>query len=424
MKRLFVAGIISLLVAGTMSAQQKEVKKGFNIGPLPAISYSSDMGLQYGVIADMYQYGDGTVYPDYIYKINVEASAYTKGNRTLHAYFDSKHLIEGKRFSAGLSYFGNNTYPFYGFNGASSPYFEEMNGITDTGLGYYLMKRNMFRAMATLQGDINDSNWSWACGLTFYNIATGFADNKAITDPLNSLYTKYIGLGVIPLEEAEGGNHLEFKAGVSYDTRDHENNPSKGTSFELYTYGSYDMFQSRNHYLKLAAHFKQFYPIINDRLVFGYHLAFQGKIAGNTPYYMLPIIQTLNLKQINPEGLGSNTTVRGTLRNRLLGEGYAWSNFELRYTFLKFNFIGQYWRLALNPFFDAGMIVQPYRLEQQKNAMAEGLYTGDKETLHCSSGAGLHVIMNQNFNISAELAKCFNQNDGNTALTIALNYIF
>ena len=53
------------------------------------------------------------------------------------------------------------------------------------------------------------------------------------------------------------------------------------------------------------------------------------------------------------------------------------------------------------------------------------LYTQQAEKLHMSAGIGLHVIMNQNFNIAAELGKCFNQNDGTGLGTrIGLNYIF
>ena len=138
---------------------------------------------------------------------------------------------------------------------------------------------------------------------------------------------------------------------------------------------------------------------------------------------MLSTIQTINLKQIRPEGLGSTCTVRGTVYNRLQGNGYAWMNTELRWTFAKFRAGNQNWALVLNPFFDMGMIVSPYRLEQMKNLPF--YYTGQKEKLHMSAGAGLHVIMNQNFNINFEFGKCFDPNDGQgLGINIGLNYIF
>ena len=230
---------------------------------------------------------------------------------------------------------------------------------------------------------------------------------------------------MIPAAEKDGGKHLELKAGVVYDTRDHENNPTRGTNLEVYMFGSPDIISKHdNSYLKLAVHFKQFFPLVSDRLVFGAHLAYQGLIAGNAPFYMLQTIQSINMKQINTEGLGSTCTLRGTVTNRLQGNGYAWSNFELRWSFAKFRWINQNWTLALNPFYDMGMVVQPYRLEQMK-LIGNTFYTGKAEKLHMSAGAGLHVIMNQNFNINFEFGKCLDPNDGTgLGINIGLNYIF
>ena len=41
-----------------------------------------------------------------------------------------------------------------------------------------------------------------------------------------------------------------------------------------------------------------------------------------------------------------------------------------------------------------------------------------------SAGAGLHIIMNQNFNINFEVGKCLDPNDGNIGINVGLNYIF
>ena len=70
-------------------------KTGFNFGPVPAIGYSTDSGFQYGLLSDIYYFGDGSKYPDYLYKFNVQASAYTKGNMIFHGFFDSKYLVPG-----------------------------------------------------------------------------------------------------------------------------------------------------------------------------------------------------------------------------------------------------------------------------------------------------------------------------------------
>ncbi|MBQ6254944.1 MAG: BamA/TamA family outer membrane protein [Bacteroidales bacterium] len=439
MRKMILAA--ALLAGCVLTSRAQEVTKtGLNFGPLPAVGYSSDLGWHYGALTDIYWYGDGSTYPEYMWKANVEASWYSKGNSVYHAFFDSKYVIPGVRLSLDLSYFGNKTDNFYGFNGASSLYVPELDMISD-GRGVYLMRRDIFRTALVLQGKFGDSHWGWAGGLSFYGIRTGHAENKSLDTASDvSLYDLYVKHDVIRKEEMEGGKHLEIKAGVVYDTRDHENNPTRGANLELYAYGSPDIISKHdNSYLKLAAHWKQFFPLVQDRLTLGYHLAYQGQLAGDTPFYMLQTIQTINLKQIRPEGLGSTCTVRGTVYNRLQGNSYAWSNIELRWSFARFRWINQNWVLATNPFFDMGKVVSPYREEQMKSLAgdktviskvdgkeytAADFYTGNAEKLHMSAGAGLHIIMNQNFNINFELGKCLDANDGNIGINIGLNYIF
>ena len=472
MKR-FLTCVLLAAITLSAAAQKKEiVKTGINFGPLPAIGYSSDLGWHYGALTDIYWYGDGSKYPEYIWKANVEASWYSKGNSVYHAFFDSKYLIPGVRMSFDLSYFGNKTDNFYGFNGGSSLYVPALDQITseknkkytfsEQGQGFYLMKRNILRGVAMFQGNFGQSHWGWAAGLTYYGIKTGHAENKGLAGydrkagrPATdlSLYDLYVKHGLIPAAEEFGGHHLEAKAGVVFDTRDHENNPSKGTNLEVYMYGSPDILNGRAKadrasYLKLAVHFKQFFTLVPDRLVFGGHLAFQGLIAGHTPSYMLQTIQIINLKQIRPEGLGSTSTVRGTLYNRLQGESYAWANLELRWSFARFTLFNQNFILATNPFFDMGMIVRPYTpvgadysgfasdntlvnkvTGKTDNSFAEyvasDFYKEQKQKLHMSAGIGLHIIMNQNFNINFEFGKCLDKNDGTgLGINVGLNYIF
>ena len=77
-----------------LSAQKNEIiKTGWNFGPLPVVGYDSDLGFQYGLCCDIFNFGDGSNYPQYNYKRNVEASTYTKGSSILRTYGDFKTLI-------------------------------------------------------------------------------------------------------------------------------------------------------------------------------------------------------------------------------------------------------------------------------------------------------------------------------------------
>ena len=48
------------------------IKKGWNIGPLPVVGYNSDLGFQYGACVDIFNFGDGSKYPNFDYKMNLE----------------------------------------------------------------------------------------------------------------------------------------------------------------------------------------------------------------------------------------------------------------------------------------------------------------------------------------------------------------
>lgn len=478
MKKILTVLVLGLFILN--ASAQEIVKTGINVGPLPTIGYNSDLGWHYGLMSDIFWYGDGSTYPEYVWKLNVEASWYSKGNSVYHAFFDSKYLIPGVRMSLDLSFFGNKTSSFYGFNGGSSLFVDALDQITneknkkysfsEQGQGFYLMKRNILRGMALFQGRFGQSHWGWAGGLTFLGITTGHAENKGLAGydkktghPATdlSLYDLYVKHGFIPKAEEFGGKHLEAKVGVVYDTRDHENNPSKGTNLEVVLYGSPDILNGRSqadrtNYLKLSLQFKQFFTLVPDKLVFGGRIAFQGLLAGRTPSYMLQTLQVINFKQLNPEGLGSATTVRGSLFNRLQGESFAWTNLELRWSFARFTLFNQNFILATNPFFDMGMILKPYKpasadfsgfaadntlvnkiTGKTDNSIVEyvasDFYKEEKQKLHMSAGIGLHVIMNQNFNVNFEFGKIFfdgqkfgwKNNDGSgLGINIGLQYIF
>ena len=205
------------------------------------------------------------------------------------------------------------------------------------------------------------------------------------------------------------------KAGIVYDTRDMEAAPSRGIYADALVLGN-------ARFAKLALHFRHYIPLIENRLIVAYHLAYQGRIAGNAPWYMQQDIATLYLRQVYSEGLGGVNTIRGILFDRIVGDGLAWGNLEFRIRLFDFRLFGQEWYAALNPFLDCGGVVQPYRLAEQK-ASAD-LYSGRDESLHFSAGAGLKLVMNHNFVISAEWGKPFDSQDGPDGLNIGLNYIF
>ncbi|MBR5106236.1 MAG: hypothetical protein IKU93_07390 [Alistipes sp.] len=419
----------------TADGKKQTVKKGWNFAPFPSVGYNSDTGFQIGALCEIFDYGDGSTYPAYKHKFNVDLSWTTKDQVKLHFFYDSKYLIPKVRLTAAATYILAQMYPFMGFNGSAAPYYTDLASgkKQENRIAMYNVKRNSMRVMADFQGDITSNKFRWAAGISYwwYDIQDITVKKKGSpaydTTPNNyltsqginsaSLWQLYQRAGLIKANEANGGHHLELKAGLVYDSREHEADPSRGIWAELYAYGSPDILNGRGkngyNYLKLAAHFRHYVPVWQDKIVFAYHLAYQGKLAGNAPYYTLQNINTLYLRQIISDGLGSINTVRGVPYNSVIGDGYAWANVEMRFKVVSFRFIKQNFYLATNPFFDMGACVQPYRLDEMKAALSNSeltqaeknlIYTGQKEKLHMSAGVGLKLAMNRNFILSAEVA--------------------
>ena len=421
------------------------IKKGWNFGPLPVVGWDSDLGFQYGACVDIFNYGDGTNYPSYNYKVNLEASTYTGGSSLLRCYGDFKTLIPDGKLFFDCTYFNAKKFDFYGFNGYASPYMPEyilpLTGAAleeDAASAFYKMRRNQFRIVTSVQRRIT-GNLHWAAGFGYYNIQTGNVTLNKYKDQV-SLYDLYCTAGLIRDDnEAHGGNVLQLKAGLVYDTRDHDSDPTRGVNIEATLVGAPDIID-RAGYSNLGFTFvgSHYVPVWKDRLTFAYRLGIQAKLAGEIPYYFINNLNTLFFRKVYTEGLGGNASVRGINRNGVVGNGMAWLNTEFRWRIVNFRFINQNFHIALNPFFDMGQVIQPYRLEEQKAAYEKWIsshpeqvgkddpfYSGNEEKLHATAGCGLKIVMNRNFVISFEMARALDGRDGQKLWNnIGFNYLF
>ena len=113
---LFVT-VIGLLAQDEQAPEPKRIKTGWTFGALPAVSYDTDLGFQYGALVNFFYYGDGKTYPKYLHSLYGEVSRYTKGSGINRFFYDSEHLIPGIRITSDLSYLTEKALDFYGFNG-------------------------------------------------------------------------------------------------------------------------------------------------------------------------------------------------------------------------------------------------------------------------------------------------------------------
>ena len=189
-----------------------------------------------------------------------------------------------------------------------------------------------------------------------------------------------------------------------------------------------------NH-LQFNFNFRHYVSLYQDRVIFAYRLGVQNNIAGKSPFYMNSYLNTIFIQRVMYEGLGGANSLRGIMRNRILANGFAYANIELRTKVAKFDIGSQHFYIGLAPFFDLGVITQPYELDEAtiKDKHTADLNNNPKYTLpldkyfvldengnidqsevympHMAAGLGLKIAMNENFVFSVDWAMALDKRD-------------
>ena len=481
MKRIFIFAI-SILFVLPISAAKKEkvqqvdslgrkIKTGWNFGALPSVAFDADLGFQGGALANIYYYGDGSQYPEYIHSLYAEAAYTTKNYGIFRVNYDSKYLIPKHRLTLDATYQPDAMCDFYGFNGYQSIYNqslhkwnknpEKMDVDTYQSRAFYKYKRNLFRFAADIEGTIW-KNIKWNAGLGVLGYMIGECDidmlngknefdpniplgeQKAMNENVEGLYEKYVKWGLIDQAEAKGGWHPYLRAGITYDSRDQRTCPTKGIyadAFFTYTAAFGEQAAAGYNHLQFNFNFRHYVPVYRDRVTFAYRIGTQNNIAGKSPFYMNTYLNTLFIQRVMYEGLGGANSFRGIMRNRILANGFAYANVELRCKVAKFDIGRQHFYIGLAPFFDLGVITQPYELDEEalnrayaadtdplklplssyfatvKNCWSEtGTTTEDIDLTktyfpHMAAGLGLKAAMNENFVLSVDWAMALDPQD-------------
>jgi hypothetical protein len=444
----YLAGIIVLVsvlvVPESLIAQDSDtepsdgvVKKGWTFGALPAISYNSDLGFQYGALVNLYYFGDGTSYPKYMHSLYGEVSRYTKGSGINRFFYDSEYLIPDIRVTADISYLTEKALDFYGFNGYDAVYnpaWEDDDADDYKSRMFYRHERSMFRAMVDLQGSLSGRELRWVAGFGVLSNSVGPVDIERLNKGKDEadllpdrpgLYDEYVDWEIIGDNEKGGGWTNNIKIGMVYDTRDFEPNPMKGMWSEVVLFAAPKFFGNGDFgYNKISATHRQYFTLMKDKLSLAYRLNYQGTISGTVPFFMQPYMINSFSNTSNTDGLGGSKTLRGVLRNRVVGDAFAFGNIELRWKFFNTILLNQDIYLALNPFVDTGKVLKKIDFPSGANTSNSDYFINDEEALHTSIGAGLKVVLNQNFIVAIDYGKALDERDGGSGLYIGLNFLF
>lgn len=474
MKRHIFTLICALLSTVVLQAQnngnaadqennKKEIiKKGFNFGPLPVVAFDADKGFQLGALLNIYDFGDGSRYPNTRQKIYLEASFFTKGSQLFVISYDNRFLIPGVRWSSTATLTNDKAMDFYGFNGYMSYYDHEKVALgkdKENKENYiyspkYRFNRLNFNFKTDFTGNIWNNKFFWEAGYHMNYITAGYKERQALNlDKINknkeeykmypetepTIFDLYRKCGIIPDDEAWGGFSSAVRLGLLFDTRDKEGAPSRGIWAETHVTLAPRFLGTTHPYYRYSATFRHYVPIVkNDVLTFAYRLNYEGTFGKSAPYYMLPFITAMG-STYDRDGMGGYRTVRGIMRNRVQGLDMATYNVELRWRFVSFSLWKQNIAFGLNIFSDGTMVTRNYDMsfrgaEEERDGyekyMAQGL---SKDRPHITVGAGLRFIMNQNFIVAFEYGlpvskfskdQAIKKQDGNGAFYINTGYLF
>jgi len=449
--RLFSIGFLFLFCisltaqeADTISSKKKEekIKTGFSPGGVPAVAFDSDVGFLYGAILKFYWYGDGSRYPMYDHYVYMEWSRTIKGKGINQITYDTDKLIPGIRSFFEFTYRIDKALDFYGYNGYQAVYdmdYEE--SLTQDGLAnrlYYRHSRKLLRLNADFQGEIIGQKLRWLAGIGYFGNKIDSVDINRLNEDKdedllshNSIYGNYVQWGLIPEDQAKGGGHTLLKAGLVYDTRDNEPNPFKGIWTELQLHYAPSFLSTTDYgYTRLIFTHRQYFTLIPQWMNLAYRISYQGKLSGEMPFYMLPYLFNTAPKETT-DGVGGSKTVRGVRLNRIVGDGFAFGNVELRGKVLRTNILNQNVYIALSGFLDAGMVTQKHKFDTSglpgslpANLPDEIIDLNAREVPHIGYGAGVHIALNQNFIIAVDFGLAAKKEDGNHGLYINFDFLF
>lgn len=448
----------------TAEAPKKKeiVKTGYNFGPLPAVAFDADKGFQLGALLNIYDFGDGSMYPNTRQHWYFEASFFTKGSQLFVVSYDNKFLIPGVRWSSALTITNDKAMDFYGFNGYMAHYdYERVAlGKDKKNLDNYIytpkyrINRLAILFKSDFVGNIWDNKFFWEAGYHLSYFKQGYKKQGALNlDKINKnkkpekvfpedevpMFDLYRRWGLISEDEAWGGLNSSVRVGLLFDTRDKEGAPSRGIWAEAHLMMAPKWLGTTNPYYRYSATFRHYVPIVkNDILTFAYRLNYEGTFGKDAPYYVLPYITTMG-QTYDRDGMGGYRTIRGIMRSRVQGLDMASYNVELRWRFVQFTLWKQNIAFGLNIFSDGTMVTKgrdmSFRGEEQYRSeyeayMAEG---AKADRPHITVGGGLRFIMNQNFIVAFEYGlpvgkfskdPIIKNQDGKGAFYINTGYLF
>jgi outer membrane protein assembly factor BamA len=318
----------------------------------------------------------------------------TEGRRDMTVFFDAPTLLSGGwRVSAFAGFEQQLAQPYYGV-GNATPYDPTLEDAPNS--YFYRFGRQRLRATADFQHRIGSSSGRFLVG-------GGVAHSTINLTPHDSGTTLLAAQMNGQTPAPERANYL--RAGLIWDTRDHEIGPSRGTWAEALVQRVSKGLGAPEDFTRWTTTVRQYVPIA-PRLTFAERVVAQG-IDGDAPFDELATIQS-SFKQ--GEGLGGSSSIRGIPKDRYIGKALWLSNSELRWHAADFSIIGRRSFVALSGFVDAGRVWSDrFRVDQAL------------DDLHVGYGGGVRVGVGPSFIVATDVG---HSNESTAAVYIGLGWMY
>jgi hypothetical protein len=418
----------------------RKVDGGYVTG-VPLFSYDPNFGV--GLGARLYYYYDGHrddplfAYTPYLHRVFAQGFATTGGAQDHVIDYDAPAFPDADyRVRATLEFEAASDWPYFGtgtrslaplsFPGAPGQTFSRMssytsatsavqaNGTTYARYNLYdfqrpvlqlALERNMLGGVLRSLVGVNIAYVNLH-DYTGQSVPTSARDSSGHTVDAPEAPTllasdcasgRLLGCG--------GGWDNVLRLALSMDTRDFEPDPNSGVYAELSGEYGTKALASQYQYTRVMLSVRGFYspfPRFAD-LVLAVRGLYEIQTTG-TPFFsqsLLPFIDD------DHAGLGGVKTMRGYAQNRFVGPMIALTNYEVRWTFVKFRLLRQGIALIAVPFLDMGRVFDD---------LGQTTLRGWKR----SQGGGLHIAWNE----ATVLTIDYGFSDEDSGLYLNFNHMF
>jgi len=210
------------------------------------------------------------------------------------------------------------------------------------------------------------------------------------------------------------GDHafLAFNTGLLWDTRDHEYAPNRGTFTELSAQWSPGV-DADLRYIQVFLGTRWFAPIVHEVLVVATRVAADGLI-GDPPLGKESLFGVLQPSR----GPGGAASVRGVAQGRYHGKIKTLLNVEVRGSFPRVEVWGDRLRFGLLGFADAGRVWADWRSRSVAGVALDGPYSPFKVGV----GGGGRIQWGETFVLRADFG--YSPTDETTGFYIDIGHVF